>query len=123
MSACSAGVLSRSRCPLASARSISAASRVASAETAPPLSLWLAAFAARGGRVGLAAGCACARFTAPCACVLRTVFAAAALGEDINLIPFFDHFVFAQLELAVRHALAGLHVVLVAVPGTHEVHL
>src|SRR5262249_16649159 len=47
----------------------------------------------------------------------------AVLGEDINLVPFLDHFVSAQLELAVRHAFAGLHVVFVAVPGAHEMHL
>src|SRR5262249_27023566 len=75
----------------------------------------------------LLAGCAGALFAAGCAAAGCAGAAArravlAALGEDINLIPFFDHFVFAQLEFAVGNAFAGLHVIFVAVPGTHEMH-
>src|SRR5882762_10648825 len=47
--------------------------------------------------------------------------AAAVLRTDINLVPFLDHFVFTQLELAVGDAFAGLDVILIAVPGAHEV--
>src|SRR5215831_12705956 len=47
--------------------------------------------------------------------------AAAVLRTDINLVPFLDHFVLAQLELAVGDAFAGLDVVLIAVPGAHKV--
>src|SRR6185436_20691409 len=50
----------------------------------------------------------------------RAVFAA-ALGDDINLVSLFQHLVFLQLHLPVRDALAGLHVVFHAVPGTDEV--
>src|SRR6267378_136705 len=50
-----------------------------------------------------------------------TTLAAAILRTDINLVPFLDHFVFAQLELAVGDAFAGLDVILIAVPGAHEV--
>src|SRR6516225_7096 len=110
ISACNASVLRTSRRPLASARSSSAASRFASAEPAAPFAILLA---------GFAAGCAGTLFAAGCA-ARRVVLA--ALGEDINLIPFLDHFVFAELEFAVGHAFAGLHVVFVAVPGTHEMH-
>src|SRR6516164_1009377 len=70
----------------------------------------------------LLAGCVGARFAAGCAGIAARRAVLAALGEDINLIPFLDHFVFAQLEPAVGHALAGLHVVFVAVPRAHEVH-
>src|SRR5215470_7780567 len=96
MSACSASVLSRSRRPLASARSSSVASRFACTE--PPR------FAA--GRAGAAAR--------------RAAFA--VLGEDINLVAFLHDLVLAQLELSVRHAFASLHVVFVAMPRTNEMH-
>src|SRR5262245_34081678 len=121
ISACSASLLRISRRPLASARSISAASRVACAEPAPLFSGLPAGSEARRGWVRLTAGCT--RFAAVFACGRRALLAAAVLGEDINLVPFLDHFVFAQLELAVRHAFAGLHVVFVAVPRAHEMHL
>src|SRR5260370_26036500 len=49
--------------------------------------------------------------------------AAAVLRTDINLVPFLDHFVFAQLELAVGDAFAGLDIILIAVPRAHEVEL
>src|SRR5262249_50618345 len=78
-------------------------------EPAPPFAISLA-------------GCAGTRFAAGCAGIAARRAVLAALGEDINLIPFLDHFVFAQLEFAVGHALAGLHVVFVAVPRAHEVH-
>src|SRR5215469_13814313 len=109
--ACNASVLRTSRRPLASARSSSAASRFASAEPAPPFAILVASFAA---------GCAGTLFAA--GCVATAERRLAALGEDINLIPLLDHFVFAELEFAVGHAFAGLHVVFVAVPGTHEMH-
>src|SRR6202000_3283450 len=48
---------------------------------------------------------------------------AAALGDDIDLVPFFHDLIFLQLHLPVRDALAGLHVVFHAVPGAAEVHL
>src|SRR5215203_1003282 len=48
---------------------------------------------------------------------------AATLGDDIQLVPFFQHLVFFQLHLPVGNALAGLHVVFHAVPGADEVHL
>src|SRR5262245_61178327 len=35
----------------------------------------------------------------------------AALGDDIDLVPFFDDLILLQLHLPVRDALAGLHVV------------
>src|SRR5215831_11251192 len=116
MSACSASVLSRSRRPLASARSSSVASRFACAEP-PPLAAAPAGFACRstglappvrlaGGRAGTAAR--------------RAAFA--VLGEDINLVAFLHDLVLAQLEPAVRHAFARLHVVFVAVPRTDEMH-
>src|SRR5262245_4032406 len=113
ISACNASVLRTSRRPLASARSSSAASRFASAEPAAPSAILLAGFVTGGAGTLFAAGCAgiAAR---------RAVLA--ALGEDINLIPFLDHFVFAQLESAVGYAFPGLHVVFIAVPGTHEMH-
>src|SRR4051812_14160562 len=121
MSACSALGESTSSLPLASARSISAASRVASAEAFAPFTALAAGFTAGAA---LLTGRAWALLTV-CACALgrRAVLAAAVLGEDINLVPFLDDLVLAQLELAVGHALAGLHVVFVAVPGTDEMHL
>src|SRR6516225_9723309 len=104
ISACNASVLSASRRPLASARSISAASRLASAE--PPFAALATGFGARrAGARERGAG-----------------LAVAALGNDINLVSLFDHLVLAQLELAVGDALAGFHIVFVAVPGAHEMH-
>src|SRR5262249_10113448 len=104
-----ASVLRTSRRPLASARSSSAASRFASAEPAASFAILLA-------------GCAGALFAAGCPGIAVRRAVLAAIGEDINLTPFFDHFVFAQLALAVGRAFAGLHAVFVAVPGTHEMH-
>src|SRR5262249_49581514 len=49
--------------------------------------------------------------------------AMASSGEDINLVAFLHHLVFAQLQLAIGDAFAGLHVVFVAVPRAHEMHL
>src|SRR5215472_2690747 len=48
---------------------------------------------------------------------------AARLGDDIKVLSFLHGLVLLQLHLAVRHALAGLHVVFHAVPGADEVHL
>src|SRR5258708_37705769 len=49
--------------------------------------------------------------------------AAAVLRADINLVPFLDHFVFAQLESAIGHAFAGLDIILIALPRAHEAWL
>src|SRR5260221_678854 len=78
--------------------------------SAAPFAILLAGFASARAGILFAAGCAARRVVL------------AALGEDINLIPFLDDFVFAELEFAVGHAFAGLHVVFVAVPGTYEMH-
>src|SRR5262245_21636305 len=67
-----------------------------------------AAFAARSGRAGLRAP-------------LRG--AAAVLRDDIDVVSFLHDLILAQLEAPVGDAFAGLHVVLVAVPGTDEVQL
>src|SRR5437868_4404572 len=103
----------RSRRPSASARSISAASRLAWSElpfVAFGGTAW--SFAERCGadRAGTARGC-------------RDGFAAPFLGEDIDLIAFLHDLVFAQLELAVGDAFTCLHVVLIAMPGADEMHL
>src|SRR5215207_577547 len=105
---------------------MSPASRLASAELEPSAALC----------AGFAAGCGCAGFAAGrpdfagagaagCAAgfAVRAGRAAAGLGEDINFVPFLNHLVFAQLELAVGYAFASLHIVFIAVPWTHEVHL
>src|SRR5262245_36116850 len=101
----------RSRRPPASARSMSAASRLASAEAD-------VSFAAGGLATGWTFRALAARALAVRRGALR-----AGLGEDIELVPFLDQLVLAQLELAVGNAFAGLHVVFVAVPGTDEMHL
>src|SRR5689334_2155576 len=53
-------------------------------------------------------------------CVAFVSGLAAALGDDIDLVPLLHDLVAPQLELAVGDAFAGLDVVLVAVPGAHE---
>src|SRR5258708_27309679 len=63
-----------------------------------------------------------ARFAAGRAATAARRAAFAALGEDINFVAFLQNLVLAQLELAIRHAFAGLHVVFVAVPRTDEMH-
>src|SRR5262249_60745072 len=45
----------------------------------------------------------------------------AVLRDDIEVISSLHDLVLAQLQTAIRHALAGLHVVLVAMPWTDEV--
>src|ERR1700737_4243052 len=106
-----------SRRPSARPRSMSAASRVACAEA-------VASSAAAGSATGFAAGLArCAVLCAVLFIAFCGALAAAALGDDINSVLLLDHLVLAQLEPAVGHAFAGLHVVFVAVPGTDEMHL
>src|ERR1700722_13888153 len=103
----------RSRRPSASARSMSEASRLASSELPfAGLDATGASFPALCGATGREVARTC-----------RDGFAAAFLGEDIDLIAFLHHLVFAQLELAVGHAFASLHVVFVAVPRADEMHL
>src|SRR6516162_10848684 len=103
--------------PCASARSISTARRFASAEPAPfPGSPGVSTVALDARAVSFAAGAAAVWGR-------RADFAAARLGDDINLVPLLDYLVFAQLELAVRNTFTGLHVVFIAVPGADEVHL
>src|SRR5262245_26433146 len=101
----------RSRRPFASARSMSAASRCAAWESAlplPPVSAPDGAFAR------------CAGFTRPCIGARARGCGFAALGDDIDLVPFFYDLVLAQLELSIGDAFACLHVVFVAVPGADE---
>src|SRR5437588_12581052 len=116
MSACSACVLSRSRRPLASARSGSLARRFACAESAPFAAAPAGFARCSTGLVPWARLVASRAGTA----ARRAVFA--VLGEDINLVAFLHDFILTQLEPAVGHAFAGLHVVFVAVPGTDEMH-
>src|SRR2546430_1156367 len=91
----------------ARARSIAAARRAASADRA----------ALPGASSARAAS------GAPVVLLRRAGLATAVLGDAIDITPLLDHLVFAQLEAAVADELAGLEVVFVAVPGTHEVHL
>src|ERR1019366_9441783 len=102
--------------PSAKPRSMSAASRVASPEAVAFPAGSATGFAA----AGLARGAA---LDAVLCAVLLVVLAAAVLGDDINSVLLLDHLVLPQLELAVGHAFAGLHVVFIAVPGTDEMHL
>jgi hypothetical protein len=90
INACSASVLSASRRPPASARSSSAASRFASVELPSPSTVLLAGFAAACRRCTDLAG-----FAAGGVRIAARRAILAVLGEDINLIPFLDHFVFA----------------------------
>src|SRR5262249_1725684 len=107
----------RSCRPCASARSISTASRFASAELGPFPDLPGVSTGVLDARaVGFAASAAAARGRG-------ADFAATRLGDDINLVPLLDYLVFAQLELAVRNTFTGLHVVFIAMPGADEVHL
>src|SRR3954462_1275775 len=90
---------------LANSRSIARASRIASLE----ISLCASASGFSGATLT--------------ATTFGLLFAfVAALGDDIKLFSLFDELVFAQLHLAVGHALAGLHVVFHAVPRADEVH-
>src|SRR5580692_9108224 len=113
MSFCSASAETVSSLSSTMLRSSVAASCLASADA--PVSATMAGFTARSGaRRGFAADFATA--------LLATVFAA-RLGDDIKFVPLLHRLVFLQLHLAVRHALAGLHVVFHAVPGADEMHL
>src|SRR5262245_40540763 len=89
---------------------MSAASASAAAAVDP------AGFAAATGATARGAG------LAACAGLLR-VLAVALLRDDINVVSPLHDLVAAQLELAVGDALAGLDVVLVAVPRADEVRL
>src|ERR1700686_2550345 len=106
--------------PSARPRSMSAASRVASADAVATPALLPAGSATSFAAAGLARGAA---LGAVLCAVLLVLLAAAVLGDDINSVLLLDHLVLPQLELAVGHAFAGLHVVFVAVPGTDEMHL
>src|SRR5262249_25448296 len=88
-----------------------AASRCASAAIAPP------AVSPRAS-----AGLAAAR-AATFAAALGRRLATAVLGDDIDIISLLHDVVLAQLEPAIADELAGLEIVFVAVPRTHEVHL
>src|SRR6266853_1789637 len=109
-----ASVLNRSVWPADSARSISAASFLAATEASPS---GLAAALTGAGLAGAAP------LPRGLPAGLAETFAATALRTDIDLVPLLDDLVFAQLELAVGHAFAGLDIVLVTVPGAHEVQL
>src|SRR6266852_7920045 len=103
--------------PSASADSMSAASFSAAADTSS-----IVPGAALVG--GFASFLGCARLAGSGARLpmgFVATLAAAVLRTDINLVPLLDHFVFAQLELAIGDAFAGLDVVLIAVPGAYEV--
>src|SRR5215470_1048909 len=104
--------------PSANARSTSAASFSAAAETS-----WMAPGAdfVGGGMTAFLAFVRLAGSEATFAVGLVVTLAAAVLRTDINLVPLLDHFVFAQPESAIGDAFAGLDVVLIAVPGAHEV--
>src|SRR5215471_3284879 len=106
MSFCSACGDRTSWLPAASARWMSAATCSALAAVVP--------VAATGAIARAAAGLA--RDFAP-------TFAVAVLRDDIDVVSLLHHLVAAQLELAVGDALAGLHVVLVAMPRADEVGL
>src|SRR5262245_38259417 len=102
--------------PSASARSISAASRSAAAET-----FWMVPGADFAGGVAFLAFVRLAGSGASLAVGFVATLAAAVLRTDINLVPLLDHFVFAQLESAIGDAFAGLDVILITVPRAHEV--
>src|SRR5215470_2244237 len=104
--------------PSANARSTSAASFSAAAETS-----WMAPGAdfVGGGMTAFLAFVRLAGSEATFAVGLVVTLAAAVLRTDINLVPLLDHFVFAQPESAIGDAFAGLDVILIAVPGAHEV--
>src|SRR5258708_1582473 len=112
-----AGVSTSAR-PSASARSISAASFSAAAET---FSMMPGADFVGGDVAAFLAFVRLAGSGASLPVGFVATLAAAVLRTDINLVPFLDHFVFTQLELAVGDAFAGLDVILIAVPGAHEV--
>src|SRR3984893_1559532 len=113
-------MVSRSVCPCARARSISAARFLAVTEASP---------AALGASFAVA-GLATATFltemrlagvgAAPLPAGFAATVAATVLRADINLVPLLDQCVLTQLELAVRDAFTGLDIVLVAMPGAHE---
>src|SRR5262245_65967802 len=96
MSACSASVLSRSRRPLASARSSSLASRLACVEP-PPFAAAPVGFGRRS--TGLAPP---ARLAAGRAVTAARRAAFGGLGEDLNLVRFTQDRVLATHLLAVR---------------------
>src|SRR5713101_6864803 len=103
--------------PSASAHSMSAASFSAAADTSSsvPGAALVGGFASFWGCARLAGSGA----RLPMGFV--ATLAATVLRTDINFVPLLDHFVFAQPELAIGDAFSGLDVVLIAVPGAHEV--
>src|SRR5262245_6831873 len=54
---------------------------------------------------------------------MSVVLALCSLDHDENFVAALDHFVFPQLQLAIADALAGLEIVLIAVPGAGEMHV
>src|SRR5262249_42409999 len=95
---------------------------------APAARLALTSLAAVGLAVlGLAvlglAGTRCRSAGLALRAAARPAVWAAVLRDDIDVVPLLQHLVLPQLQFAVGHAFAGLHVVLVAVPGTDEMHL
>src|SRR5215470_3069992 len=99
--------------------SANARSSVAASWFALSVTLETAASFADGFDAVRAAGFAAAFVAA----ALGRRWARAALGDDIDVIPFLDDLVLAQLLAPVGDELAGSDVVLVAVPRTHEVGL
>src|SRR5271170_872744 len=97
-----------------------AAASDVSCAAAPPAGAGNAALAGAGAFAGAEALVGAAL---PRPAGFAATLAAAGLRADINLVPLLDHLVFAQLELAVGDALAGLDVVFIAVPRAHEMQL
>src|SRR5262245_32789320 len=96
--------------PAARPRSTSAANRNAASDTSPALP---------GARTGFMTGLA-PRFAAADLPARLCCTAVAVLRDDIKVLSLLHDLIFAQLEAPVRDTLAGLHVVFVAVPRTHE---
>src|ERR1700719_1013689 len=106
-------MVSRSVFHCARARAISAASLLAVNEASR------AALAASFAGAGLATATFLMEMrlagagAAPLPAGFAATVAAMVLRADINLVPLLDHFVFTQLERAVRDAFTGLDIVLV----------
>src|SRR5215468_803418 len=84
------------------------------------------AASAAGSGCGTTAGGAAAlgrRAPLVTAALASGLLATAVLGDDIDVVSLLDDLVLAQLETPVADELAGLEVVLVAVPGADEMHL
>src|SRR5689334_6637137 len=100
---CTASPARRSAWPCASAASMAAERRIASAVRSSP-------GADASAATGLGAG-------------LAATGLAAALRDDIDVVPALHDLEGAQLLLPIADELARLDVVLVAMPGAHEVPL